>query len=150
NLSHDDADNRQFQNQPVNDMLPVVGLIIGFQAEGDSASENGNQPPVARHKAGNRHYHFGQPRQSFTRSEQAFKDVFECRNDDNHNHRNHDDGDDDDGNRIDQGAFHVALQFDHLFQVGRQALQNDVENTAGFAGGDHVAIEMVEGARMFR
>ena len=65
-----------------------------------------------------------------------------------------DDVDDDDGDRhnrqrIDHRGVDLRLQFDVLFNVGRQTLENGVENTAGLAGGDHVDVEVVEGLRVF-
>ena len=36
------------------------------------------------------------------------------------------------------------VQLDGLLDVGRETLQDRVENTAGFAGGDHVREEVVE------
>ena len=49
-----------------------------------------------------------------------------------------------DGDRIDQRRLHGALQLDVLFDVGRQALQNGVENTARLAGFHQVDVQRVE------
>ena len=46
-----------------------------------------------------------------------------------------------DTDRVDQGGLHGALQLDVLFNVGRQALQNGVENTAGLARFHHVDVQ---------
>ena len=46
--------------------------------------------------------------------------------------------------RIHQRGFHGALQLDVLFDVGREALQNGVENTAGLAGFHHVHVQRIE------
>ena len=46
--------------------------------------------------------------------------------------------------RIDQRGLHGALQLDVLFDVGRKALQNGVENTARLARFHHVDVQRVE------
>ena len=50
----------------------------------------------------------------------------------------------DDGDGIDQRRFHGRFQANRLLDVDRQALQNDVENTAGFTRFNHVGGEVVE------
>ena len=57
-------------------------------------------------------------------------------------------GDRDDGDRVDQGGLDLALQLDGLLDVGREALQDGVEDTARLAGGDHVDEEVVERLRV--
>ena len=54
------------------------------------------------------------------------------------------DGDGDDRDRIDHRRLHGALQFDVLFDVAREALQNGVENTARLARFHHVVVQRVE------
>ena len=56
--------------------------------------------------------------------------------------RNHDDRD-----RVNHRGLDLALQLDGFFDVDRKALQNRVENTARFAGGNHVRVEVVERVR---
>src|SRR6267378_216500 len=50
-------------------------------------------------------------------------------------------GDGQDAHRIDKGGLDGALQLDVLFDVGRETLQNGVQNTAGLARFDHVYIQ---------
>src|SRR5262249_41999843 len=45
---------------------------------------------------------------------------------------------------VDQRRFHGGLQLDRLFHVGGQALQDGIENTAGFARLNHVGGEVVK------
>ena len=47
-------------------------------------------------------------------------------------------GDDDDRDRVDHRRLDLPLQLDGLFDVGRQPLENRVENAARLAGGNHV------------
>ncbi len=56
----------------------------------------------------------------------------------------HEHGNDDDGNRIDEGGLDGGPHLDGLFDVLRDALENGVQNTAGFASFDHVGGEVVE------
>ncbi len=59
--------------------------------------------------------------------------------------RSHDQqGDDDHRNRIDESRLDGSLEFDGLFHVLRDALENGVKNTASFASFDHVGGEIVE------
>ena len=48
------------------------------------------------------------------------------------------------GHRIDQRGLHGALQFDVFLDVGREPLENGVENTARLARLDHVVVERVK------
>ncbi len=50
----------------------------------------------------------------------------------------------DDGNRIDQGRLHCRLQLHCLLDVCREALQDQIENTAGFTSIDHVHGQIIE------
>ena len=54
----------------------------------------------------------------------------------------------DDRGRIDRCRNDASLQFDDLFDQGRQTLQDQIEHTARFTGLDHVRVEAVENLRM--
>ena len=53
-----------------------------------------------------------------------------------------------DSDRVNQCRLDRLAQLDSLFNVGGQSLQNGVQDTAGFAGLDHVHSEVVEYFRM--
>ena len=57
-------------------------------------------------------------------------------------------GDHDDRDRVDHRGLHFPLQLDRLLDVGRQPLENGVEDAARLAGRDHVRVERVEGLRV--
>ena len=57
-------------------------------------------------------------------------------------------GDHDDGNRVDHRRLHLALQLHGLFDVGREALENRVEDTARLARRHHVGEQRVERLRV--
>src|SRR5207302_10778059 len=80
----------------------------------------------------------------FARTQQPEKDILELRDYHNHDHGYRHDGQENDGSRIDQSRNHIALQLDNLFDEGRKALQDQVENAACLAGFNHVRIELIE------
>src|SRR6266436_6703360 len=53
----------------------------------------------------------------------------------------------DNGHRVDQCRLDSRAQFDRLLHVDGQALEDDVENTAGLAGLNHVGSQVVEDDR---
>src|SRR5580704_15785209 len=53
-------------------------------------------------------------------------------------------GDKQNHHRVNQRGLHGALQLYVLLDVGREALENDVQNTARLAGFDHVDVEIIE------
>ena len=57
-------------------------------------------------------------------------------------------GDDDDRDRVDHRRLHLAGQLDGLLDVGREPLENRVEDAARLAGGDHVREQRVERLRV--
>src|SRR5581483_5817432 len=77
-------------------------------------------------------------------STKADEEVGEDRHDLPHQEADDEDGDADDGDRVDQGRTDGSLELDVLFDIGCKALQDGVENTAGFARVDHVDHKVVE------
>ena len=64
------------------------------------------------------------------------------------NDADHEHGDHDDGDRIDHRRLHLALQLDRFLDVGREPLENRVENTARLARRDHVGEQRIERLRV--
>jgi hypothetical protein len=60
----------------------------------------------------------------------------------------HDGGDDDHRHRVDHRRLDLGDELDVLLDVGRESLQDRVEDTASLAGLDHVGEESVERTRM--
>ena len=75
---------------------------------------------------------------------ETFEQRCEGRNHLPENDPDHRDGDQDDGGRIDHRRAHRGAQFYDLFNVGRQTLENRIQDTARLTGGDHVRVEIVE------
>jgi hypothetical protein len=85
------------------------------------------------------------PRRERQLGPEAGEQGGERRDDLEQDDRDDDGGDRDDGDRVDQGGADLGAQLDRLLDVGREALQDGVEDTARLAGGDHVHVEIVEG-----
>ncbi len=150
-LAQDASDQGRFQEQAIHVAAAVGRLAISANGEegGDDASEDAEAAPsgdeVAEGDDDAR-----REREFFTRAEQPHEDRLELRDDEDQD-RGHDENcDDDHGRRVDHGGDHVAAQFDDLLDEGREALENDVENTARLARLDHVDEELIENLRVAR
>src|ERR1019366_5822946 len=75
---------------------------------------------------------------------EVFEHVLEGRDDEDHDDREHDERDDEDGDRIDQRRLDLVLDRHRLFLIDGEAIEQRLQNTAGFAGLDQVAVERVE------
>ena len=85
----------------------------------------------------------------FARAEQAEEDLLELRDDDDHDDRDRTDSHKDNRRRVDRSRNDASLQFDDLFDQGRETLQDQIEHTARFTGFDHVRVKRVENFRVF-
>ena len=72
------------------------------------------------------------------------EDFLERRDHEDHDHRQHDEGDDDHRDRVHQGRLDLALDGQRLFLVDRQAVEQRLQDAAGLAGLDQVAVQRVE------
>ena len=79
---------------------------------------------------------------------QSGEQVGECRDDLPQNDADDRAGNDHHRDGINHRRLDLRLQLDRLLDVLREALQDDVEDTAGFADGEHVDEEIVEGSRI--
>ncbi len=77
-------------------------------------------------------------------AEGAFKDFAELGDDDDHQDAHDGSGDDHDGAGIEHGGNNLAFDFLGLFHEFGEALEDDFEDAADFAGLDHVDEEAVE------
>ena len=82
------------------------------------------------------------------RQRQIYVEAVEQRNENGHDlpqqKDDHAGGDTQHGDRIDHRGLHGALQFDVLLDIGREPLQNRVQNTARLARLNHVVIQCIE------
>ena len=79
---------------------------------------------------------------------EAGKHLLERRDHEDHDDPDDDDRHDDHRDRIEQGRLDLGLDREHLLLVRGQPIENRVERARGLAGGDQVAIQGVEVARM--
>ena len=104
-----------------------------------------DDPPEGLHELAESHGDSGWKRQGHAQTgEQVGEDrhhPLQQGADDQHRHTH-------DSDRVDQRRLHGRFEAHRFFDVGREALQNDVENTAGFAGFDHVGGEVIEDDRV--
>ncbi len=139
------ADDRNLQHQPVEHPPALRRLVVG--AYGDDRRDGDAQDDEAvdaREEVADADDDARRERELLAGAEQAGEDVLERGDDEDHDDRDDGDGDDDHGRRVDHGRDHVAAQLDDLLDVGRKALEDEVEDAAGLAGLDHVDEELVE------
>ncbi len=116
-------------------------MRICLKAEDRPHDGHDDDPPETLHEAAQPHHDTGGKRQG---DAQAGKEVGEDGHDPLEQGADNQRGQADDGDGIDQRRLHGRLQANRLLHIDRQALQNDVENTAGFARFNHVGGEVVE------
>src|ERR1700720_4338440 len=145
-LAQQHADHRDLEQRAIDDPAAAVGLVPPGHAEAGGDDDGDDEDEVAADDVAGPHYDAGDQRQLAAQAgEQLGEDRDHLPQDD----EDHEGGDDDDRHRVDQRRFHLALQLDRLLDVGRQALQDDVQDAARLARRDHVDVEVVEGLRMF-
>ena len=112
-----------------------------LDAENQADTSDQDDPPEGLHKRAEPHDDTSRQRE---RDSQAGKQVGEDRHHKLEQRAHDQDSNRDHGHRIDQRRLDRRPQAHGFFDVGRQSLQNDVENTAGFSSLDHVGSEVVE------
>src|SRR5262249_38683096 len=127
NLSKDEAENRQLQQQPVDDSPAVVGLVVAANEEDEAGDPDHEEDEVAGQEVGGRDQSAsgeGRP------GNKAREEGRERRNALEKDDRDDDRRDDDDRDGVDQSGADLGPKFDGLLDVGREALQDRVQNTA--------------------
>ena len=125
--------------------LGIFANLLDAKNQADNADDE--KPPELPDKRAQSHDDAGGQRQGDAKSDEQ---VGEDRNNPLQQGAHDQERQTDHRNRIDQGGFHRGPQLDRFFDVDGQALQNDVENTAGFAGLNHVGGEVVENLGILR
>src|SRR5208282_4396933 len=116
-------------------------LADRLKAEYSSRPDYEENPPETHHEPAQPHHDTGGKRQGNTQaSKQVGEDGYHKLEQGADNQARQ--ADDCDG--IDQRRFDGSFQANRFLDVDRQALQDDVQNTAGFAGFNHVGGEIVE------
>src|SRR5580693_3300891 len=112
-----------------------------FEAEDEDKSSYDEDPPETLHEPAQSHDDARGKRQGDT---EASKEVGKDRHHPLKQGADDEPSQADDGDGIDQSRFHGSFQANRLLDVDRQTLQDDIENTAGFASLNHVGGEVVE------
>ena len=125
----------------VEEIAPARMLANLLDAEDRADGAHDKEPPEVANESAEADDDAGRQRK---RDSQADEQVGENRHHplEQRGHDQHREGDN--GDRVDQSRLDGRAQLDRLFHVDRQALENDVENTAGFARLDHVGGQVVE------
>src|SRR5579871_6155267 len=127
---------------------PFIKVILSarmladlFDSEEQADAADQEDPPEGLDESAKSHDDSRREWQVHTESSEQ---VGKNRNDPFEQRANDEDGDADHGHRVDQRRLHGGPQADRLFHVRGETLQDDVENTAGFTGLDHVGREVIE------
>src|SRR5581483_6110763 len=144
-LTQERAHDRQVQQHFVEIVLSSRIFTYLFDAEPRTNSTGEDDPPFGLHEGAQPDRNTGGKRE---RDAETGKEIGENRDDPLEQGTDDQNGHANDSDRIDQGRLHGSPQADSFFYVNCQALQDDVENTAGFAGFDHVRGEVVENDRI--
>src|SRR5882724_126815 len=144
-LSHQDAKDGKFEHDGVNNEAALLRAIPDFQSKEGGPESHEDQ------KAKNTTDEIAHPDDDFRGQRKINAKSREQRGENRH-HFPEQQGDDTAGHgqnadRIYKCRFDDSLQLDVLFDVGRKALQNGVENTPRFARFDHVHVQRVEDLR---
>ncbi len=140
-LRSSDAHNRQVEQHFVEVIAASLALANLFDAEDHADSASDEEPPEVPDERAHSDHDPGGQRQGHTQAgKQVGKNghhpLEQCPHDQP--------GDGDHGNRINQCRFDSGASGEPLFPRSGQPLQDDVQNTAGFAGLNHVGGEIVE------
>src|SRR3984893_17272454 len=143
-LAQQHADDGQLEQHGVEVIAATRMLANLLDAEEDANAAHDKEPPEMTHEGAKADDDAGRQRK---RNSQSDKKIGEDRHHplEQRGHDHHSKGND--GDRVDQRRLDGRAQLDRLFHVDGQALENDVENTAGLARLDHVGSQVVEDDR---
>ena len=144
-LANQHSEDRRPEHDRVDNSSATVGLVVGADCHVDSEHGKCDRPGVGGNRITRLHHHAGEKRKLAAKAgEELGEDRNDLPEDDPHNS----DRDRDDRYRIDHGRLHLRPEFHGLFEVDRQPLEDDVQNTASLTGGDHVDEQIIEGRRL--
>jgi hypothetical protein len=141
-LFHQLAKDGYSQQQPIHQSLNPLIALPGLEEKIHSAAQYPeDEPPVGHEKLA--HGNHGQcgPGQLGTK---GGEDFLESRHHEHHDDCHHDERDDQHRRRIHQRRLDLALDGFGFFQIGRQAVENVLQNTGGFGSLDEIAVQRVE------
>src|SRR5271157_2379308 len=140
-LAQQHTEDGQFEQHGVEVIAPTRVLANLLDPEDEADGAHDKEPPEMTHEGAEADDEAGPQRE---RNSQSDKKVGEDRHHPLEQRAHDQAGEGDDGYRVDQRRLDGGAQLDCLFHVDRQALEDDVENTAGLARLDHVGGQVVE------
>src|SRR3954469_23786423 len=140
-LAQQHAYHRDLEHQAVEDAPAVRRLVPAVDRDAADDDDDDDEDRVAAHEVAGADHHAGQERH--LRAD-AGEQLGEHRDHLPQDDPDHQGGDDDDRYRVDERRLDLGVQLDRLLDVGREALQDDVEDTARLAGRHHVGEQVVE------
>src|ERR1039457_4642921 len=140
-LPHDVAEDRRLQDDSVDDAPAAVRRVVALQEVAEREDPRDDEEDVARDEVRGLDDETRRERQL---GAEGREQRGERRNDLPQDDEDDDGRDREDGDGVDESRLDLALQLDGLLDVGREAAQDRVEDTARLAGGDHIHEEVVE------
>src|SRR5215470_16666924 len=141
NFADEHADDRYLQEESIDHVAAVLSVVVALERVDHAGAHAHHEQDVLLRE-------FRQPHHDHRRQRQVGAEPLEHLRErrDDEDHHEHDDQHRhaDDRDRIHHSALHLALELGRLLDVARQALQDDVEHTAGLADLEHVGEEIVE------
>jgi hypothetical protein len=149
NLAQDAAEDGQLEHERVEQPAPLRRAVVELDADDrpDDGAED-DEPADAGEEVADADDDAGGERELFARPEQPREDALERGDDEDHDDGDHRRRDDDDRRRVDERRDDIAPELDDLLDVGRKALEDEVEDAARLARLDHVDEELVEDLRV--
>src|SRR5258708_9335651 len=139
NLSHQEAKNGKFQDDGIEHKAPLRSAVPDLHSKNSGTeSDQDEQTKNTADEIAQSNDDFRGKRKIYAK---AGKQSGENRHDFPEQQGDNAARDGQDAYRVDQGGLDGALQLYVLFDVGREALQNGVQNTAGLARLDHVDVQ---------
>ena len=145
-LADQDAENRQFQRPGVNLLPPLLGRVDPLENKDERDNGTDDHQDIVLNEIAQIDDDLGRHRQ---RAAEIGKQLCEGRDDEDQNDGDDHDGNADDGRRVGHGTLDLFLQLHGFFDVGRQPVEDGVENPADLPRRDEVDIEFVEGLGVF-
>ncbi len=140
-LAEQVAQHRRPEQSPIEHQFSAVRGIVPTDSDRDRHHGDDHRPPVILEEVAHPDHNASRQRQlHLDRREHGL----ERRDDEHQQNDDRDDGHGEDDRGIDHRALHLPDDRVVLLQEHREPQENGVENTAGFAGCDHVHIEVGE------
>ncbi len=120
--------------------------VVAFERVEERYDCGENRPPVSDEEVGESDNDAGWERERETNRREHFGESWDNEDEER---RDSDGGDGENGSGVDHGTADLSHERVAFFHERGEAQKNNVEDTAGFAGGDHVDVETAKGFGAF-